>query len=224
MNAENLIPRTHKLFRFAVAIQTPAHLQGFGAPGQRHIADGAVASGAANALTDVNAVIEIDKVGHSVHAAPLDGFVIAVAGANRLEHRAVHPYLRVARHAGLRWRHSSIRRGFNRGVAIAAIQTKFADVMFVAERHRLIFCKVHIGDVRRLGKFIHSPTQRGDQERSAVDAHASDGICAAMEELCHEIGLRRRFRRYVALFSSDVSSTKPRISEIEMTGRKRMNK
>jgi len=73
--------------------------------------------------------------------------VFAVAGANRGEGGAAQPNLGVAGHAGLGGRHSGGRRDFHAGVAIAAIDTQFAHVMLVTERHRLRPGIVDFGDV-----------------------------------------------------------------------------
>ena len=114
--------------------------------------------GAAHALGDVNAVIEIDEVRHGVDARPGNRLGIAVAGANRFEHGGVGPNLGVAGHASLGRRHSGGGRNFHRGVAVAAIQAQFADVMLVAERHRLRTRDVHLGHVGRLVDDVHGVT------------------------------------------------------------------
>ena len=96
-----------------MASQAPFHLQTFLLVHDRHLIDRAVAGIAANALGDVNAVIEIDEVGELVDSRPLQRFAGAVAGADRLEQLGVGPDLRVAVHAGLRRRNSREAGGFN---------------------------------------------------------------------------------------------------------------
>src|ERR1700680_2659903 len=75
-------------FRSVVTIQAPPHVQRLRAPGDVHVADGAVTGGAAHALGNVDAVIEIYEVGDSVDAGPGDGLVFAVAGSHGGERRA----------------------------------------------------------------------------------------------------------------------------------------
>ena len=76
-----------------MAIQAPGHIQSLRAPGQRHFRHLAMARSAANALADVNAVIEIDELGQRVYARPRNRFVVAIAGMHRREHRGVGPDL-----------------------------------------------------------------------------------------------------------------------------------
>src|ERR1039458_4701854 len=59
---EYLGARTQIILRSVVAIQAPAHIERLGAPGDIHLRDRAVAGGAADALGNVNAVIEIDEL------------------------------------------------------------------------------------------------------------------------------------------------------------------
>jgi len=55
-------------FGGVVAIQAPAHVQRLRAPGDVHVANGAVTGGAAHTLGNVDAVIEIYEVGDSIDA------------------------------------------------------------------------------------------------------------------------------------------------------------
>ena len=60
---EHLIARAQVVLRSAVAAEAPLHLQRFLLIHQRHRVDRAVAGVAADALGDVDAVIEINEVG-----------------------------------------------------------------------------------------------------------------------------------------------------------------
>ena len=186
MNVENIFLRPHKFLRTAMAIQTPAHLQSVCAPRQRHIAHRSVTRHAPHALIHVNTVIEIYKVRHGVHANPLNGLIVAIARPHWLQHRTIHPDLRMAGHASLRRRHSSRRRTLHRRVAVSAIQSKFADVMLVTERHRLVFRHIHICHIRRGCKLVGRPYQYRKHHNRAVNADARHRIRAAMKYLCHK--------------------------------------
>src|SRR4029077_17817040 len=105
-----------------------------------------MARGAANALSNVNAVIEIHVVRQIVNANPADGCVGAKTLAHRFEHRRTVPYLRMAVHARFRGRDVGERRIFNRSMAVAAVNTQAPHVMLVAERYGLID-----GDLRARG-------------------------------------------------------------------------
>ena len=68
-----------------MAIDTPLHVERRSLENQRHLIHGAVAGGAADALIDVNAVVEINVVGQAVHSHPLDGLIGAETFADRLQ-------------------------------------------------------------------------------------------------------------------------------------------
>src|SRR5262249_58573549 len=61
IHAEDLLPRAHKALRAAMAFQTPLHIQGVLAPHERHLIYSTMASCTADALMNMNAVIEIDE-------------------------------------------------------------------------------------------------------------------------------------------------------------------
>jgi len=112
-HVENLVARAQILFRRAVAVQAPLHLQSGLLIHQRHLVDRAVAGVATNSLVDVNAVIEKNEVGKLVHPRPLQRFAGAVAGADGLKQLRVGPDLRVAVHAGLSGRDAGKARSLD---------------------------------------------------------------------------------------------------------------
>src|SRR5208282_130175 len=140
---------------------------------------------AANALIDVNAVIEIDEVGELVDSRPLQRLAGAVAGADRFQERRVGPDLRVAVHAGLGGRNAGEARSLDRRVAIAAVNAESGDVMLVAEGHGLWLAHSSIGDVRRTLHLQRRPTERSNHEDRAKNCGPGQGIGAAMENLRH---------------------------------------
>src|SRR5712675_2952389 len=85
VDTEHRLARTHVLFRPAVAIEAPFHLERLFLIHQRHPIDLTVAGGAADAFVDVNTVVEIDEVRQIMHASPLNRSSRAEAVANRLE-------------------------------------------------------------------------------------------------------------------------------------------
>src|SRR5205814_9213184 len=93
----------------AMQLEAPLRLKRRRLISQRHQVDSPVTSGASYALVYVNAVIEINEVGQSVNARPLDGVTCAPALPYWFQIRAVGPNLRVAIHTGLRRRNSRIR-------------------------------------------------------------------------------------------------------------------
>ena len=79
----DLIEGPQNPLRVAVAIQAPAHFQGVGLPHERHLIHATVAAFAADSLSDVNAVVEIHKIGQIVNPRPLNRFAGAETGAYR---------------------------------------------------------------------------------------------------------------------------------------------
>src|SRR4029079_13747499 len=100
-HVEDLVARADVFRRVAVAIQAPPHHQRVLLVHQRHAVDAPVARGAADALGDVDAVVEVDEVRQVVHAGPFERPVLAEAGAHRLEDRRVGPDLRGAGYSRL---------------------------------------------------------------------------------------------------------------------------
>src|SRR5205823_13661976 len=122
----------------AVTFQAPGQLEGLRRPGQRHPVDLPMASRAADALLDVDAVVEVDEVAQDVDPIPLQRLTALEALADRLQHRAPGPDLRVAVHAGLGRGHAGERGLLHRGVAVPTVDPVVADMMLVTEWHRLV--------------------------------------------------------------------------------------
>ena len=138
IHVKDLVARADVLGGIAVAIEAPLHIQGFGFPHQGHLIDLAVARLAANALVDVDAVIEIGEVGQVVDAIPLDGHVVAEAGAHGFEDGRFGPDLRVAGHAGFGRGNAGKGTLFDGGMAVAAVDAHAGDVVFVAKGNGLV--------------------------------------------------------------------------------------
>src|SRR6266581_4393492 len=106
-------------------------------PHQRHLVDPAMARHTANAFVDMDAVIEVDKIGQVMDSDPGERCIGAQAGTHGLEHGTLSPDLGVAVHTGLRRRNASHRGFLHKGVTVAAVDAETADVMLMAEGHRL---------------------------------------------------------------------------------------
>lgn len=168
---------TEILFGIAVAIEAPAHLQAGLLIHQRHGVDAAMAGFAADALFDVDAVVEINVIGQVVHLSPADGFVSAVAFADGLEGGTVDPDLRMAVHAGLRGRDRGVLRIIDAGVAVAAIDTHGADVVRVAEGDGLFAGVALAGGVTGIGnEFEEKTAQAAEKDDGEHDARSGKGV------------------------------------------------
>ena len=90
-----------KLLRIAVTIETPAHVQRLRLVDNRHGGEIAVARRATYTLGYVDAVIEVDKLGHVVNLVPLHCYIRRITVADEFELGALGQHLRVTTHAGL---------------------------------------------------------------------------------------------------------------------------
>src|SRR5215467_6532156 len=95
LHIEHLVPWTQKPLRLAMAVQAPLHLQCVFRVHQRHFVHLAVATEAAHAFVDVDAVIEIHKIRQVMHPRPLQRLAAGKAITHRRQHGSVGPYLRV---------------------------------------------------------------------------------------------------------------------------------
>ena len=125
-----------------MAGDAPFHLQRVVLINGRHLIDASVTRRTANALCHMDAVVKIDKLRQVVDPFPLDRFVFAKAGPDRLEIRAVRSKLTMTVHAGLRRRHTGGSRRLDRCMAIATVDAVVADMVLMAELDRLLFFQI----------------------------------------------------------------------------------
>jgi hypothetical protein len=180
---KNLLAGPQIFFRPAMTLNTPLHLQRCVIKHQRHAIHRAVAGIASHALINVNAVIEINKVGKIIHPIPDQRFAGAIAFAHRFKQWRRRPDLRVAVHASLGRRNPREARSFNRSVAVAAIDTQRGHVVFVAERRWLRPRYPRIRDVGRALKIHASPKRKGKREDPHINRGPGNYVSAAMENL-----------------------------------------
>ena len=100
-HVEHLIARPQFLCRIAVAVDAPLHLQRRMVERQGHAVDSSMAGVAPHSFINMNAVIEVDKIGKVIDTVPDERLAAAEALADRLEYRRIRPDLRMAVHAGL---------------------------------------------------------------------------------------------------------------------------
>src|SRR5438874_3994165 len=85
VHIEDLVAWAQNGLRIAMTVQAPLHLEIGRLENQRHLIDLPMTRRTADTFVDVDAVIEINEIGETMDADPLDGFVRAEAFANRLE-------------------------------------------------------------------------------------------------------------------------------------------
>lgn len=193
-HVEYLIPRPQVLLAIPMTIQAPLHLQRLSLIHQGHLIDRTVTSVAANSLGHVNAVIEKDKVRKLIHAGPLQRLAGAVARAHRLKQLSIGPYLRVTIHTGACRRNSGETGNFDRGVAIAAIDSQSGDVVLMAERHGLRLANAFVGDVWRALNLHRDPAERSQYKDRTEDGDARQSIRAAVKDLRHALRMSQKTR------------------------------
>ena len=72
-----------------MAVQAPVHVQGIHLIGQRHLIHLPVASGTADALVEVDAVIKVHEIRKVMYPGPLNRLAACPAIANRLRYDRV---------------------------------------------------------------------------------------------------------------------------------------
>src|SRR5262249_3453046 len=145
----------------------------------------AVAGLAADALGDVDRVVEVDVVGQVVDLDPLDRLARPPALADGLELGRLVPDLRVAVHAGLGRRGVRVGGLLDAGVAIAAIDAHRSGVVLVGELDGLDASDVLLRHVRRSVDGVEEPEQQRHEEDETEDRDTRDGVRTAMEDLSH---------------------------------------
>ena len=89
----------------------------------------------------------------------------------------------MAGHAGLGRRHAGEGRRLDRGVAIAAVDADVADVVLVAERHRLLDRRAEAGcGAMLIRQAKHSG---GEQQQDGEGAELEREDEPRLEDLCH---------------------------------------
>lgn len=79
---EHFITRPDEFFRRAMTLQAPFHVKHMRFPGQRHLVQLSVAGGTTNAFSDMDAVVEKDKIGRAIGAVPTQRSALVVTVPN----------------------------------------------------------------------------------------------------------------------------------------------
>ena len=168
---------------------------------------------AADSFSDMDAVIEVNEIGQVVDARPHDRVTRAVACSYRLQHRTVRPDLRMAVHARLGWRDTGERRGFDRRMAITAVDTERPHVVRVAEGNRLFARHALARGVAAAVEFRERPRQKTEHKDSPVDAQPGKRVGAVMKNLGHGELCPLTVRQKNRLARRQFTGQHPRIDE-----------
>jgi hypothetical protein len=149
MTSKNVLQRAEMSLGVAVAVQAPFHDQRRRLTGDGHLVDSVMITRTADTLVDVNAVVEVDETRKVLNAPPANRLPGAIALADRGEHVAADPDLRMAVHACLGGRNASIAGYLDERMAIPAIDAEDTDMMLVTEWNGLDVGKSRAGTVSR---------------------------------------------------------------------------
>jgi len=130
-----------------MTLETPIHIQGIDTPREGHLIEPSVTSDTPDSLVNMNTMIEIDKAGEVMNSGPLDRLTGSKTVPDRRQHGAVGPDLGMTVHAGFRRRDAGERTFLDGRMAVAAIDTVIANMMFVTERHGLAARHADLCDV-----------------------------------------------------------------------------
>ena len=185
IHIENLVFGTKIRLRIAMAIQAPTHIQRRSLENERHLVDGTVTRGAADALVDVNAVIEVDVIGQAVDLDPLNRLVSTKAFANRFEIADIVEEDGMAIHAGLGGRNARIAGTFHAGMTVAAVDAVVSNMVLVAELYRLIAGNAFVGDIGGTGQDQYRSQCQSAQNNRSEQTKSRKKIRTTVKDLCH---------------------------------------
>src|SRR5579875_2946094 len=182
---ENVLLRPDVTLRMLMTINAPPHVECVAPPRDRHLSNLSVTRRAADPFADMNAVVEVYKIGKDIHFVPENGFAGPVTGPHRRQHVGVGPELRVAAHAGVRRWDTRVPGRLNGRVAVAAVDPELCRVVLVAEGNRLGYGTIDVCKVRRLINLPTDVANERNNQNDAIDAGPGHGVHAAMKNLRH---------------------------------------
>ena len=144
----------------------------------------------ADALLDMNAVIEKNEIRQLIDAVPFNGLAAREAFPHRRQDRRILPDLRMTGHAGLRGRQPGEGGILNGRVAITAIDSEAGYVVLVTERHGLGEGNRLRGGVRRAIDGIHHAPETEYPEESRANGSAGETVAAFSKNLRHYSSIR----------------------------------
>src|SRR5438105_1614110 len=169
-----------------MTVHAPAHRQRSRLIHLRHLVDATMTGLAADALGDVDCMIEVDEIRQLRHALPPDRLTSRDALAHHGEWRAGHPKGRMARDTLARRRQTSPRASIGTRVAIAAVDVQRSSMESMIEGHRLHDTHVFAARPRRAHP-QHRQRRRGNENCDCRGQRTPrDYGCAGREECGHD--------------------------------------
>ena len=168
-----------------VAFEAPRHMERILLVHERHTVHRSMTGRAGDPFGDVDAMIEIDILEEIVDPRPVNRLARAVGLAEGFQNFGVGPNLGMTAHAGLGGRDSGERRFFHSAVAIAAVDTQTADMVFMTERDGLFSNDILLVHVRAGGKLVENIDERRQNEQATENAGFGKVVCESVEYLRH---------------------------------------
>src|SRR5579871_4659227 len=165
--------------------ETPAHGERFGAIGEGHGGNWPVAGRAADPFRDMDAVVEIDIIRNAIDTRPVQRLMLRETVANRLQDSRIGPDLGMTGHADTRGRQTGKRGALDACMAITAVEPQAADMVFVAERHRLSRDNVLLCGVRGLPICVGQTNRRDWDKDDGRNDNARDTVRPRAKKLSH---------------------------------------
>jgi hypothetical protein len=122
---------------------------------------------ASDSFRDMDAVVEINKIGEVVYPGPDQRFAGSKTGTNRFQVRTINPDLRMTIHARFRGRDSGKTGCFNAGVTVSAVNSHSTNMMSMTELNRLLPRNLCLCDVRGTVDFGSHPGQTCNNEQKS---------------------------------------------------------
>ena len=155
-----------------MAVEAPSHRERLRLVDDFHLVDAVVAVDTADPAPHVGRVVEVDVVGKVVDAHPRHRQSGRVALAQHDQPGRARADVRVAVHARLGRGDRGVRRVFDVGVAVAAVDAELPRVQRVRVRHRLRRRVPDIGRRRRAAV----PDESHEEDRKAEPQSEDEGL------------------------------------------------
>jgi len=170
--------------RITVALETPRHRMRFCMVNLVHLIHFTVATHAADPAVHVHRMVEIHMLRRLVDLNPLHRLARLPGVAHGLELGILALNLRMAVHADLRCRDVRIRRGFDKGMAVATVHAELAGVNLVGEGNRLrgLIAHAHVRGIEVIPNPCADPST---QQQQAEDDFEREPVAPAWKDVRH---------------------------------------
>ncbi len=162
-----------------MAVQAKTHIKAMRLDIGGHVIHPAMTGLAAHPLSDMNLVVEINKIGQQIDPVPLDRLTRCPAIPYRSQVSCGRRNLAVAGHTRLGGREISERRFIDRVVAIAAVKPERLDMEVMRIGNGLGNGNPYLGDIAGMHIPIEHPADDHQEDNSAQNTGSGKKIYTA---------------------------------------------